>query len=132
MKNPEPNTLVATVRRIKALAQFTKTSVGPDAKGRLYFDHHAPGRDDATLYVDPESGMSVVYSWMESHHNGDHYDYREEMLSPEQGHIALTRILEQFEARALEHAKREVRQEQEAYYDELAKNRLANHMRKLL
>jgi hypothetical protein len=128
----EPNALVATIHRIQALAEFCGEKKFTDRKGLLYFDWHASGRDGASLYVDPKTGLTTVYSYLESGHNGDHYDCRDEMLSPEQAQRELTSLLEQYERKALEHAKREVKRDEEQALDRQARQRLADHLRKVL
>lgn len=130
MKKKEPNALVATCTRLQSLAEFCGEKKNTDRKGMLCFEWHASGRDGAWLYVDPKTGLTSVYSYLESHHNGDHYDCRDEMLSPEQAQTALTKLLEQYEHKALEHAKREVKRDDERRINDQAQRKLAAFLNK--
>lgn len=52
----------------------------PDALGWVWFDFSVPGRDGASIGMNVHGDVKV-YSYMESHHNGDAYDRTEEIIA---------------------------------------------------
>lgn len=102
------------VRRLKGLVEFCGY---PDEarlkENRIGAQWSVSGRDGAWLSVATDTLVVTLESWMESYHNGDHYDSKKRVLPPEEALEAVGKLLEQYEAKALQRAKQQVEEEEQ-------------------
>lgn len=66
------------------LARIKKLDTFLGAPNRTGYEVSAPGRDGAAVRIDFKTGVCVLETWMESHHNGDAYDEQRKNLTPEE------------------------------------------------
>jgi hypothetical protein len=99
-----------------------------DINGCISFPWKAKDRDDAYLIINFLTSTVQLLSYMESGHNRDWYDRQVENLSVDRALQEVTNLHEFYDRKALEHAKRMIKSNEEKQINDEARQMVNNFL----
>ncbi len=123
--------LIARIKRLNDFLykhrMYSHIRLTAPEKDTLWFSHHVANRDGAMLGI-RQDGKVELHSWLESYHNGDPYDNKENILDENDELRELSnleaRLISEANNAAANYIKDRVRQEEEM----LAKKMVSDYL----